>query len=119
MNNKENDLVNTNEAKEDIRESSNDILSKEQISASNKTIFIAWLLSHAHKNPDKFPEKDGRIKYSYDNVPLISKEEILLWHNTNRDWDIMTSKEFDVIISQIQWNGTFTKMGDFYGLVWL
>lgn len=70
--------------------------------AVQKVMFILFLLHQVKINPDKYPEKEGRVIYSkHHKQKALSKEEILAYQNHNQSWMKMDSEEFDLLIPMI------------------
>lgn len=82
----------------------NTVFSEDQNSAIGKALFINWILTYSKTYPDNFPEKPGQVLYeaignSKIKRPVLSRDEIITWHNANRSDNIMTTEEFDAIIA--------------------
>lgn len=97
-------------------------LSKDQISAVSKAIFINWLLNYAKAYPEKFPEKEGLVIHQTLGdpaaiIPALSRDEILSWHSKNRADSPMTVEEFGAIMVIQKRNGLVIIGDQYYTIV--
>lgn len=98
-------------AEKDISENANTVLSEREIHLVLKTAEIINFLAYVRRNPDRFPDQEGRAATSISSQKCVSKAEIMHWQHENSlegEDCKLTSEEFDIIISLLA-VGTYQK----------